>query len=129
MNDDSAAELGLREGDIVRIESSSGSIRALLYPTPAVPPQVIGVPLGQGRRHGSEYASGRVGTESSNVVDILAADRVEGSDSLAWAGTRVTVAGTGTSMKVSKFEGPVRAVEIGIHEGERIIHTVPDEQS
>ncbi len=129
MNDHSAAELGLREGDVVRIESSSGAIRALLYPTPAVPPQVIAVPLGQGRRHGSEYASGRVGTESANVVDILAPDRVEGSGSLAWAGTKVTVSGTGNSMKISKFEGNVRAVEIGIHEGERIIHTVPDEQS
>jgi anaerobic selenocysteine-containing dehydrogenase len=129
MNDTSAAELGLREGDVVSIESSSGSIRALLYPTPAVPPQVIGVPLGQGRRHGSEYASGRAGIESSNVLDILAAERVEGSDSLAWAGTRVTVSGTGASMKVSKFEGNERAVEIGVHEGERIILTVPDEPS
>ena len=127
MNDTSAAELGLREGDVVRIESSNGAIRALLYPTPAVPPQVIAVPLGQGRRHGSEYASGRVGTESSNVVEILAPSRVDGSDSLAWAGTRVAVSGTGASMKVSKFEGNVRAVEIGIHEGERIIHTIPDE--
>ena len=127
INDTSAAELGLREGDIVRIESSSGNIRALLYPTPAVPPDVIAVPLGQGRRHGSEYASGRVGTESANVVDILAADRVKDSDSLAWAGTRVTVSGTGASMRISKFEGIVRAVEIGIHEGERIIHTIPDE--
>jgi len=129
MNDTSVAELGLREGDVVRIESSTGSIRALLYPTPAVPPQVIGVPLGQGRRHGSEYASGRAGIESSNVLDILAADRVEGSDSLAWAGTRVTVSGTDASMKVSKFEGNVRAVEIGVHDGERIILTVPDENS
>jgi len=129
INDSSAAELGLREGDVVRIESSSGSIRALLYPTPAVPPHVIAVPLGQGRRQGSEYASGRAGTESANVVDILAADRVEGSGSLAWAGTRVTVSGTGNSMKISKFEGNVRAVEIGIHDGERIILTVPDEQS
>ena len=63
------------------------------------------------------------------MVDILASDRVEGSDSLAWAGTRVTVSGTGASMKISKFEGTVRAVEIGIHEGERIIHTIPDEAS
>ena len=127
MNDRSASELGLREGDVVRIDSSNGSIRALLYPTPAVPPQVIGIPLGQGRRQGSEYASGRSGTESSNVLDILIPSKVDGTDSLAWAGTRVTVTGTGASMKVSKFEGNVRAMEIGIHEGERIIHTIPDE--
>ena len=127
MNDHSASELGLREGDVVRIDSSNGSIRALLYPTPAVPPQVVGIPLGQGRRQGSEYASGRSGTESSNVLDIIGPSKVDGTGSLAWAGTRVTVTGTGASMRVSKFEGNVRAVEIGIHEGERIIHTVPDE--
>jgi len=127
MNDHSASILGLREGDVVRIDSSNGSIRALLYPTPAVPPQVIGIPLGQGRRQGSEYASGRSGTESSNVLDILSPSKVDGTGSLAWAGTRVTVTGTGASMKVSKFEGNVRAMEIGIHEGERIIHTIPDE--
>ena len=125
MNDRSASDLGLREGDVVRIESAQGSIRALLYPTPAVPHGVIGVPLGQGRRNGSEYASARPGTESSNVMDILAPSRVDGTGALAWAGTRVTVSDTGSSMKVSKFEGNVRAVEIGIHEGERIIHTIP----
>ena len=125
INDRKAKDLGLREGDVVRIASNTDSIRVLVYPTPAVPPGVLAVPLGQGRRIGSSYASDRAGTESSNVIDILEPTRVAETGSLAWAGTRVTVSATGASMRVSKMEGMATAVEIGNTEGERIIRTIP----
>ena len=127
INDRKARELGLREGDAVRITSNSDSIRALVFPTPAVPPGIVAVPLGQGRRSGSSYASDRTGIESSNVVDILDPTRVAETGSLAWAGTRVRVASIGTSMRISKMEGMVTSVEIGTTEGERIIQTIPAE--
>ena len=130
INDSKADELGLREGDVVRISSNNESIRALVSPSPAIPPGVVAVPLGQGRRSGSSYASDRPGTESSNVIDIVEPNKVAGTGSLAWAGTRVRLTSTGASRRVSKFEGAFsqdrgRAVEIGTTEGERIIHTVP----
>jgi anaerobic selenocysteine-containing dehydrogenase len=125
INDKKAKDLGLREGDVVLIESGRDSIRALLYPTPAVPPQIVAVPLGQGRRNGSPYASDRTGMESSNVIDILEPTRVAETGSLAWAGTRVKVTATGASMRISKMEGMVTPVEIGNTEAERIIRTVP----
>ncbi len=127
INDHKARELGLREGDSVRITSYADSIRALVYPTPAVPPGIVAIPLGQGRRNGSSYASDRAGTESSNVVDILEPMKVADTGSLAWAGTRVRISSTGASMRVSKMEGMVTPVEIGTTEGERIIQTVPAE--
>ena len=127
MNDQDAERLGVREGDIVLIESSRGSIRVLVYPTPAAPPKVVAIPLGQGRRSGSDIATGRPGTESSNVMEILDPANVEGTGGLAWASTSVRVTPTGTSVKVAKFEGIVRAVEIGNTPGERIIQTVPTE--
>ncbi|HCP23303.1 MAG TPA: 4Fe-4S ferredoxin, partial [Dehalococcoidia bacterium] len=89
ISDSTADRMGIKEGDIIRIESSSESIRAVAYPTPAVPPDVVSVPLGQGRRHGSDYATDRPGSESSNVLDILEANQVKDTGSLAWAGTRV----------------------------------------
>ena len=61
INDHKAQELGLREGDSVSITSYADSIRALVYPTPAVPPGIVAIPLGQGRRKGSSYASDRFG--------------------------------------------------------------------
>ena len=126
INDRKAKDMGLREGDVVRIESGNDSIRAMVYPTPAVPPQVVAVPLGQGRRNGSPYASDRTGVESSNVIDILGPTPVAETGSLAWAGTRVKVTATGASMRFSKMEGGLAtAAEIGTTEGERIIRTVP----
>ena len=129
LNDRTASQLGVKEGDIVRIESSKDSIRAVVYPTPAVPPNVVGVPLGQGRRHGSEYATGRVGTESSNVMDILETTLVKDTGSLAWAGTRVRLSKTGDSVSISKLEGDARAVEIGITPAEEIIKTIKPENA
>ncbi len=124
MNDNDAAALSVVEGDIVRLESPEGSIQVPVYLTPAVPPRVLSVPMGHGRSSGPDTATDRPATESQNVMDILSPRQVEGTGSLAWAGTRVRVTRTGESIKVSKFEGIVRAVEIGILPGERIIQTV-----
>ena len=127
ISDQDAKALKVREGDVVLIESSKGSVRVLVYPTPAVPPGTVSVPLGQGRKHGSDYATDRSGIESSNIMDVLEPSLVEGTGALAWANTRVRLSKTGDSVKVSKFEGIVRAVEVGILPGERIIHTITPE--
>ena len=127
ISDQDAKAMGVKEGDIILIESTAGSIRVLAYPTPAVPPGTVSVPLGQGRRHGSEYATDRPGRESSNVMEVLEPSQVEGTGALAWANTRVRLSKTGDSVKVSKFEGIVRAVEVGILPGERIIRTITPE--
>ena len=127
INDNTAARYGIREGDVVRIESSRGTIRAVAYLTPAAPPGVVGVPFGGGRRHGSPWATDRPGTESSNLTEILEPTRVAGPETLAWAGTRVRISRTGESVNVSKLEGDARAVEIGISAAEEIIKTIaPD---
>ena len=124
LNDTTANIYGIREGDIVRIESSRGSIRAVAYPNPATPPWVVGVPFGGGRIHGSPYATDRPASESSNVIDIIEPTRVAGPESLAWSGTRVRISRTGESVNVSKLEGNVRSVEVGLSAAEEIIKTV-----
>jgi anaerobic selenocysteine-containing dehydrogenase len=129
ISDRDARFLGVKEGDVLLIESSRGSIRALAYPTPAAPHGIIAVPLGQGRQHGSPYATDRSGFESSNVMDILEPSLVAGTEGLAWANTWVRVTNTGDSVKVSKYEGIVRAVEVGILPGERIIQTITPEEA
>ena len=129
INDGDAARMGLREGDVVIVSSTARtSIRVPVYLTPAVPPGVVSIPLGQGRRDGPDAATGRRASESSNVMDILEPSQVEGTGAFAWANTTVTLTPTGTSIKVSKFEGIVRAVEVGNTEAERIIITVRPEE-
>ena len=124
INDARARQMGLREGDIVRIESSRDAIMALVYPNPAMPPNVVGVPLGQGRQSGSGYAADRDSRESSNVLGLLDLREVEGSGGLAWASHRVRVVPTGQSMKISKFEGSFPAREVGLTSGEEVFKTV-----
>jgi anaerobic selenocysteine-containing dehydrogenase len=127
INDITAERYGIREGDVVRIESSQGSIRAVAFLTPATPPEVVAVPFGGGRRHGSAWATDRPATESSNVAEILEPTRIAGPETLAWAGTRVLISRTGESVNVSKLEGSTRAVEVGLSPAEEIIKTVaPD---
>ena len=118
-----AAELNLREGDVVRIESADGYITALVYPNPALPPNVVAVPLGQGRHSGSQYVSASDPRESSNVMDLLSPGQTAETGALAWAANRVRIVPTGESLKVSKFEGSFPAREIAISEGEEIIKT------
>ena len=124
ISDHDAKRLNIREGDVLLVESAAGSIRVLAYPTPAAPPGTVSIPLGQGRNQGSEYATDRPGWESANVMDVLEPRQVEGTGGLAWASTRVRISKTGDSVKVAKFEGTVRAVEVGILPGERIIQTI-----
>lgn len=127
MNQRRMEEMGLREGDIVQVRSSQGSITAPVYPNPAMRPDVVGVPLGQGRRNGPEYATAGDERESSNVLGILAPSQVEGSAALAWASNRVQVTGTGESIRVVKFEGEFTSREIGNqidnNPGEEVIKT------
>lgn len=121
MNSRQAERMGWREGDVLRIESPAGRITALLYPNPALPPNVLAVPLGQGRRAGSDYATGGDARESSNVLDLLPAESTTETGSLAWAGLKVRVVPTGESLKVAKFEGAFPAREIALGDGEEIV--------
>ena len=120
-------QMGLREGDVVNITTSSGTIQALVYLNPGMPPGIAAVPMGGGRAAGSEFATGRDSRESSNVVSILA---VAGNDSggVTWSGNRCSIRPTGDSMAVSKLEGGYTTREIGEHPAEQVFKTVSGEE-
>ena len=119
-------ELGLREGDVVNISTAAGSIQALVYLNPGAPPNVAAVPMGGGRRAGSEYATGGDARESGNVMSILAVSAND-SGGLTWSGNRCRITPTGDSMAVSKLEGGYTSREIGEHPAERVFKTVTEE--
>jgi anaerobic selenocysteine-containing dehydrogenase len=99
-----AEKKGIKEGDVIEITSSNGGkIIALAMPNPATPPDVLGVPLGQGHRDGGRYSSGR----GANVLSILDPAYDGGTGSLAWASTKVDITPTGEWMRVPKFENTV----------------------
>lgn len=66
INPQTAASLGVNDGDLVEIATDHGSVRvpAALYP--AIRPDVIAMPYGQGHTKRDSYANGRGG----NVFDL-----------------------------------------------------------
>jgi len=111
-----AKEMGLKEGDMVSVVSTEGSIEAVVYPHPAVPPDMVGIPVGQGHLPGVEYATRDGETRGANVLKLLSPLTDSETGALAWAATRVRITPTGRNIKVSKFEGIVTAFPIGTRE-------------
>jgi anaerobic selenocysteine-containing dehydrogenase len=112
INSIQAESLGIKEGDVLLIRSTSGEIEVLAYPHPGVRPGVIGIPMGQGHHEGGRYAKER----GANVLSILVDEKDTETGALAWAATRVRVQRAGKRVKVPKFEGNVEArpVEPGV---------------
>jgi molybdopterin-containing oxidoreductase family iron-sulfur binding subunit len=107
INNHVAAKMGVKEGDVIQVESSQGSIRALAYPHPAVSPDVVGIPIGQGHTNFGQYASNR----GSNIMSILAPNVDQDTGALAWASTRVSIKKTGEWIRLPKYEGSVPAIQ------------------
>lgn len=103
INPETAAELGVGDDDIVRVISPYGEIEAIVYLYPAIRPDTVAIPIGQGHLQYGRYAAGR----GSNPVDLLA-PRVEvRSGGLAWAATRVTIIPTGRRRRLARLESNI----------------------
>jgi len=111
INHKKAEEMGISEGDIVRIASVHGSIEALAFPHPGMPPDVVSVPVGQGHTAGGRFAEGRGG----NILSILAPAIDSHTGALAWASTRVSIEKTGSWMRLPKFENTVPDLPVDEH--------------
>jgi anaerobic selenocysteine-containing dehydrogenase len=95
-----AEEMDIKEGDVVRVTSSTGSIEALAYPHPGMPPDVVSIPIGQGHAAGGRYAEKR----GANVLSILLPLTDGETGALAWASTRVNIEKTDEWERLPKFE-------------------------
>lgn len=90
MNPGTAAELGIRDGDVVSVSSEHGSVEAPVVLFPAIRPDVIAMPIGQGHDRYGRYAEKR----GANPISILA-PASDGGGGLAANATRVSVTSTG----------------------------------
>jgi molybdopterin-containing oxidoreductase family iron-sulfur binding subunit len=98
-----AEDLGIREGDVIKVTSPRGSIEALAYPHPGVPPSTVAIPLGQGHSDMGRYAKDR----GANVFSILSTLTDTESGALAWAATKVNIEKMDDWVRVPKFENTV----------------------
>jgi molybdopterin-containing oxidoreductase family iron-sulfur binding subunit len=104
INPVTAGELGLKEGDLVAVESPNGQITVPVFLYPGIRPDVIAIPIGQGHREYGRFASNR----GVNPLQILAPQLESKTGSLAWAATRVKLAATGQNVKLVKTSGSSR---------------------
>lgn len=101
-----AAKMGIAQGDLVEVTSQHGSLRTAAMISPGIAPDAIAMPIGQGHERFTRYASGR----GANPISILAPMSAE-NGSLAWGATRVKIAKVGTT-KLALFGGSLREAEI-----------------
>ena len=98
-----AEERDISEGDVISLSSDYGRIEALAYPSPAVPPDTVCVPVGGGHASGGRYSERR----GANVYSILSPNIDGQTGALAWASTKVNIEKTGEWIRLPKFENTV----------------------
>jgi anaerobic selenocysteine-containing dehydrogenase len=106
LNPVTADELGIREGDVLDVESPAGSVRVPALIFPAIRPGVVAIPVGQGHAAYGRYAENR-GVNPIHIVATLMDDQ---TGDLAWAATRVKLKNTGERMRIIKTGGVSRTL-------------------
>jgi anaerobic selenocysteine-containing dehydrogenase len=104
LNPQTAAQLGVKEGDVLEVESPHGKIAAPVYVYPAIRPDVIAIPIGQGHTEYGRYARDR----GVNPIRILAPQTEPETGALAWSATRVKLTRTGRHVELVKTGGESR---------------------
>lgn len=104
LNPATAKQLGLSEGDVVEVESAHGRVSVPVYIYPAIRPDVVAMPIGQGHGEYGRYAKHR----GVNPIQILAPEIEPATGALAWSATRVKIVPTGRRVKLVKTDGTPR---------------------
>ena len=106
LNPATAGEMGIKEGDLLDVESPAGSIRVPALIFPAIRPGVVAIPVGQGHDAYGRYASKR-GVNPIHIVETLVDSQ---TGDLAWAATRVKISRTGERLRIIKTDGVTRTL-------------------
>ena len=107
INPTTAKQLGIKDGDIVQIESPYGQIEAPVYIYPAIRPDTIAIPAGQGHTDYGRYARGN----GASLMQLIG-DQTDASGSyLAWANIRVKITPTGKKTGLALFEDKTGVTE------------------
>jgi anaerobic selenocysteine-containing dehydrogenase len=115
MNPSKAAELGISDGDVVSVTSEHGSVEAPVVLFPAIRPDVVAMPIGQGHDSYGRYAQNR----GANPISILA-PATDGAGGLAACATRVSITRTGRRAPPVRTGGESRQL------GRNIVQTTGD---
>jgi anaerobic selenocysteine-containing dehydrogenase len=99
INPHTAEELGIHNDDIVLVRSQAGEIEAVAYLYPAIRPDVVAMPFGQGHTALGRFAEGR-GVNPARILEVA----VNEAGDLAYADTIVTLEVTGRRRPLARAE-------------------------
>ncbi len=95
-----APQQGVQMTEIVKVTSPFGEIEAPVYVYPAIRPDTIAIPIGQGHSDDSRYARDR----GSNAMRLIGNQTGATGSALAWSSVRVKIERTGKQVPVAAFE-------------------------
>jgi anaerobic selenocysteine-containing dehydrogenase len=99
INPDTADKLGIADDDVVKLTSPFGEVQASVYRYPAIRPDTIAMPFGQGHTAYGRYAQNR----GANLAKLLGT-RVNAAGDLALASVKVKIEKTGQQVTLARFE-------------------------
>jgi molybdopterin-containing oxidoreductase family iron-sulfur binding subunit len=98
---DTAKREGIRKGDLLTLQSPSGSIDAPAFPYPGIEPNTLAMPIGQGHR-----AFGRFSTnQASNPVNLLPSPFSPSPERRMTGEALVALKKTGRKMPLANTDG------------------------
>ncbi len=107
LHPETADQLGVQDGDIVRVSSPVGSLEAPVYVYPAIRPDTVAIPFGQGHTDYGRYARDR----GSNPLRLFGTQADATGSNLTWTALRVNLQPTGEKMTLALFENKVGVME------------------
>ena len=96
---DTADKLGLANDDVVRVTSPFGAVEVSVYRYPAIRPDTLAIPFGQGHSAYGRYAQER----GANLAALLGS-QTDRNGSLAVYGLKVTLEKTGRQRPLARME-------------------------
>jgi anaerobic selenocysteine-containing dehydrogenase len=108
MNPETAHHLGIEDDDVVRVISPAGEVEVSVYRYPAIRPDVVAIPFGQGHTAYGRYAENR----GVNPALLFSAETNAAGD-LAFGGVKVKIEKTGKKRPLSRLESKMGVYGFG----------------
>lgn len=96
---ETAAKLGVTDDDVVKLSSQAGEVEAVVYLFPAIRPDTVAVPFGQGHTALGQFAAGR----GFNPAGLMGAEINEASGQ-TYGDVRVRITPTGKKQPIARLE-------------------------
>jgi molybdopterin-containing oxidoreductase family iron-sulfur binding subunit len=101
VNPGTADELGLEDGDVVRVRSPHGEVEVPVWRYPGIREDTVALAMGGGHGEYGRFASGK----GVNPMDLLPGEVEQPSGALLTLATRVSLEATGSRRPLATIEG------------------------